>query len=91
MKQMQLRVTLYASPQVIAPCIWQFCNGVAQWMELEILNNAGQVPHRVTQVLQVGQLKLRVTFQGVLDCVNFLANISLPLDRETHLSRPSFS
>lgn len=28
---MQLRVTLYPSPQVTAPRIWQFCNGVAQW------------------------------------------------------------
>lgn len=88
---MQLRVTLYPFPQVIAPHIWQFCNGVAQRTELEILNNARQVPHRVTQVPQVGQLKLRVTFRGVLDCVNFLANVSLPLDVETHLSRPSFS
>lgn len=88
---MQLRVTLYPSPQVTAPCIWQCRNGAAQRTELEILSNAGQVPHRVTRVLQVGQLKLRVTFQGVLDRVNFLENISPPLDGETHLSRPSFS
>lgn len=88
---MQLRVTLYPSPQVTAPFIWQRCNGVAQRRELEIFNDAGQVPPRVTRVLQVGQLKLRVTFQGVLDCVNFLENTSPPLDGETHLSRPSFS
>lgn len=80
MKQMQLRVTLYPSPQVTAPCIWQCCNGVAQRMELEILSKAGKVPHRVTQVLQVGQLKLRGPFQGVLDCVSFLENIFPPLN-----------
>jgi len=72
MKQRQLRVTLYPSPQGIAPSIWQCRNGVAQRTKLEILNNAGQAPHRVTQVPQVGQLKLQVTFQGALDCVNFL-------------------
>lgn len=90
MKQTRLRVTLYPSPQVIAPCIWQRCNGVAQRTELETLNNAGQVPHRVTQVLQVGQLKLSVTFQGVLDRVNVLENISPPLSGENTFVKAKF-
>lgn len=81
---MQLRLALYPSPQVMVPCIWQCCNGVAQQAELEILSNARQVPRRVTQVPQVGQLKCRATFRGVLDYMSFLADISLFLHRRKH-------
>lgn len=84
MKQMQLRLALYPSPQVMVPCIWQCCNGVAQQAELEILSNARQVPHRVTQTPQVGQPKPRATFRGVLDCMSFLTDISLFLHGRKH-------
>lgn len=44
MKQMWLRGVPDPSPQVIATCIWWFCNRTAQGMELEILSHARKVP-----------------------------------------------